>query len=346
LAKEKGNAAFKAADYPSAVGHYTDAILADSSDHTFFLNRAAAYLKLGKSEDAERDCIKVLQLNPNNVKALFRRSQARRELENLDDAQADLDKALALEPTNESVKNEILDLGKLLQQRKLKQGPKYTHTVPKRRRVPIEIVEADAAPSCETAKAPRGKDTDLLQPVSSRLLRQEGGSLTTAAPASKPQTFEDAKQARKEFKPARVSGGIFRPAGNHTIVSRTQSEGVSLTRESTPQPALRTDPEKPPTTLFQFTKIWESLESDGDKWNLIRTIPPSSIPALFQVSLEPELLKSILHMFEAVLEQDMAPDRREVVRSYLTAFTKVRRFGMVMMFMGRKERQLLEKLTQ
>jgi tetratricopeptide (TPR) repeat protein len=104
----QGNAAFKAADYPTAIGHYTDAILADSSDHTFFLNRAAAYLKLGKYvhsrsipkllhaadqlsrriEDAERDCTKVLALNPNNVKALFRRGQARRALWNLDDAQA------------------------------------------------------------------------------------------------------------------------------------------------------------------------------------------------------------------------------------------------------------------
>jgi Flp pilus assembly protein TadD len=45
----QGNAAFKAADYVAAVGHYTAAALADPSDPTFFLNRAAAYLKLLKS---------------------------------------------------------------------------------------------------------------------------------------------------------------------------------------------------------------------------------------------------------------------------------------------------------
>jgi Flp pilus assembly protein TadD len=44
----KGNAAFKVGDYPGAIGHYTAAILADRSDATFPLNRAAAYLKLGK----------------------------------------------------------------------------------------------------------------------------------------------------------------------------------------------------------------------------------------------------------------------------------------------------------
>jgi Flp pilus assembly protein TadD len=44
----QGNAAFKAADYVAAIGHYTAATLADPSEPTFFLNRAAAYLKLLK----------------------------------------------------------------------------------------------------------------------------------------------------------------------------------------------------------------------------------------------------------------------------------------------------------
>ncbi|RDB16515.1 hypothetical protein Hypma_002726 [Hypsizygus marmoreus] len=50
--KEKENAALKAGDYPNAIGHYTTAIFADRNDFTFSLNRAAAYLKLGRNEDA------------------------------------------------------------------------------------------------------------------------------------------------------------------------------------------------------------------------------------------------------------------------------------------------------
>lgn len=44
----KGNAAFKAGDYPLAIGHYSAAIIADQRNPTYPLNRAAAYLKLGK----------------------------------------------------------------------------------------------------------------------------------------------------------------------------------------------------------------------------------------------------------------------------------------------------------
>ena len=44
----QGNAAFKTGDFPTAIGHYTAAFIADPSNPTYPLNRAAAYLKLGK----------------------------------------------------------------------------------------------------------------------------------------------------------------------------------------------------------------------------------------------------------------------------------------------------------
>ncbi|KAF9219227.1 TPR-like protein, partial [Gyrodon lividus] len=353
----KGNGAFKAADYATAIGHYTNAILANGSDPTYFLNRAAAYLKLGKNEDAERDCTNVLVLSTNNVKALFRRGQARRALGKFDDARADFDHALVLEPANASVKNEILEIEKL-QQQKLNQrnkatldsrpqaasSPTLTNCPPNRRRVPIEIVEIDARSRRDTqVTGPlETKPEALLQPVSSRNLEQENKPAIMEISPPKPQTFVGAKQAREASKPIRVSGGIFRHAGNHTIVTRAQSESTASPQAFTPVPT----PIKPPTTLLQFTKLWDSSGSDDDRWSLIRRIPPSSIPALFQVSLEPELLKSILHTLRAILEQDPDPGTRNVVRDYLLAFTKVQRFGTVMLFMDKPERQLLELLRE
>ena len=44
-------------------------------------------LFLRRNEDAERDCTRVLELSSGNVKALFRRSQARTGMGNLTEAQ-------------------------------------------------------------------------------------------------------------------------------------------------------------------------------------------------------------------------------------------------------------------
>ncbi|THG99583.1 hypothetical protein EW026_g2800 [Hermanssonia centrifuga] len=85
-AKDKGNVAFKAGNFSTAIGFYTSAALADPTNPTYPLNRAAAYLKLGKNEDAQRDCCTVLELDHGNLKALFRRGQAELALGQLDEA--------------------------------------------------------------------------------------------------------------------------------------------------------------------------------------------------------------------------------------------------------------------
>ncbi|KAK7063833.1 hypothetical protein R3P38DRAFT_2593656 [Favolaschia claudopus] len=267
--KEKGNAAFKTGDYPAAIGHYSAAIHADRTDATFPLNRAAAYLKLGKNEDAERDCSTVLTLSKNNVKALFRRAQARVGMGKLSEAQQDLKDAAKLEPANESVKQELSKVAELFRQASAKQKSKpvaadvASTSTPKRRRIPITIVEPDgrritpttpADGSSENAKpattttttVPPPKSTDLMKPVSSRPLTPSSSSTNGSTPPPKPKpestspptpassSFKDAKTTRDSSKPSRIGGGIFRASGENTIFSP---------RETRPPPPPPTQPE-------------------------------------------------------------------------------------------------------
>ena len=44
----QGNSAFKANDFSGAIGHYSAATVADPTNPTYPINRAAAYLKLEK----------------------------------------------------------------------------------------------------------------------------------------------------------------------------------------------------------------------------------------------------------------------------------------------------------
>lgn len=378
IAKDQGNAAFKLGDYPAAIGHYTSAIIANADDSTFPLNRAAAYLKLGKNKDAERDCTTVLKLSPNNVKALFRRGQARTGLSCLDEAYADFVRASELEPSNQSVNQELLEVDKLIQQRKQKHDSVMTSrpiAIPsdlspaiKRRRVPIEIVEdvsrvlhhrGTELVAGDTKKQPKGlEDNGLLQPISSRALpRSDEPSSSSVKPnqsttsplprqttSARTESFKDSKQSRDTAKPSCVGGGVFRPSGNHTLFAR--NVGISSAASVTNSRSAMIDPTVPqtPMTLFNFTKMWESHMEDEDRWNILCGIPPSSLPNMFQASLEPVLLSSILQHFERVIDlQIAAPDD---VRKYLVSLSRVQRFGTIMLFMNKDEKMLLKGLWE
>ncbi|KAI0768962.1 hypothetical protein BD413DRAFT_478204, partial [Trametes elegans] len=196
----QGNAAFKAGDFPKAIGHYTAAFIADPSNPTYPLNRAAAYLKLGKNEDAERDCDAVLRLDGKNVKGIFRRGQARVALQKLNDAEA-------------------------------------------------------GTPS----QAPRN--------------------------------------------------------GHGTLPKRP-----------------------PPETLVAFMKLWSSLSTEEERWDVLRQIPATRLPVLFKTSLDASILAAVLHSLRvAIAAAPEDEERLKVVRAYMVNLPRVPRFGTVSLMMSAEE---------
>jgi tetratricopeptide (TPR) repeat protein len=69
--KDKGNEAFKKADWLAALGHFSEAIAEDPSDHVFFSNRSAANLKLLRTADAVEDAQQCVRLAPEWAKGFF-----------------------------------------------------------------------------------------------------------------------------------------------------------------------------------------------------------------------------------------------------------------------------------
>jgi serine/threonine-protein phosphatase 5 len=74
--KNKGNDAFKKQDWPAAVEYYTKAIAKYDREPSFFTNRAQANIKLESYGLAVIDADKAIELDPNNVKAYYRRASA------------------------------------------------------------------------------------------------------------------------------------------------------------------------------------------------------------------------------------------------------------------------------
>ncbi|KAM0891980.1 hypothetical protein ACQ4PT_026050 [Festuca glaucescens] len=102
LLKEKGNDSFKRKQWSKAIEFYSEAIELNGTNATYYCNRAAAYLELGRFKQAEADCGQALLLDKKNVKAYLRRGAAKERVLNHQEALQDFRHALALEPQNKA----------------------------------------------------------------------------------------------------------------------------------------------------------------------------------------------------------------------------------------------------
>ncbi|KAL2895805.1 Peptidyl-prolyl cis-trans isomerase FKBP65 [Bienertia sinuspersici] len=118
--KQEGKALFQAGKFWLASNKYEKAAKCIEFNHSFSeeekrlgkallvscnLNNAACKLKLEDYVGAAELCTKVLEFDPDNIKALFRRTQAYLHTSDLDKAHADSRRALTIDPHNRDVKH-------------------------------------------------------------------------------------------------------------------------------------------------------------------------------------------------------------------------------------------------
>ncbi|RXW14140.1 hypothetical protein EST38_g11716, partial [Candolleomyces aberdarensis] len=370
-----GNEAFKQGRYADAVGFYTAAIIANREEPTYPLNRSAAYLKLGKFKDAQRDCTTVLKLNPKNAKAYFRRGQAWQGLDDLDKAHGDFWEAHQIEPNNQAVSdalNEVANKRDAMKKKALSTGSAKqsvdSSSIPRRRRVPIEIIEPSEAEKDvkHAVKAP-ADDGSILKEVSSRPLKPSepparsatNGTDAKTEPAKKaadsvpspsppqPQpasssSFQEAKQARDTIRPSRIGGGIFRASGPTTVFPTRET---SSSNSSTASPASAQPKTKPPTpkTLSDLVKAWGAQSTPEERWEVLSIVPPTTLPSFCKSGLEPSFLASIFQTLHAILPTADLPTQ-VAVRSFLDYVVLVPRFATIFLFLSKSEKEVVREV--
>lgn len=229
-AKEKGNDAFRKQQWAEAVGLYSAAHIADPTDPTYPLNRAMAYIKLGKFIDAERDCTIALSLSPNNVKALYRRATAEVGANKLDQAVEDYERVLRLHPSNAEAK---AGLAKALESLK---------SIKPRRTEPIDLQKVTHSQGSDSAQQPRISATDAQAKNSSssveaarKFLQQVGMSDekqdTQSLPTSRPSTSALPTKFPGE------TGGFLREVTTRKTTAKPTSQQVESSTTSSISPA-------------------------------------------------------------------------------------------------------------
>ncbi|KAM4588620.1 mitochondrial import receptor subunit TOM34 [Odontesthes bonariensis] len=98
--KEEGNALVKKGEHKKAVEKYSQSLKHNPTEVTTYTNRALCYLSVKQYRDAVRDCDEALMMDGGNIKALYRRAQAHKELKDIKTCVDDLNRLLNVEPKN------------------------------------------------------------------------------------------------------------------------------------------------------------------------------------------------------------------------------------------------------
>jgi len=92
-----------------------------------YLNLAACQLKLKDSKETIENAKKALEIEPGNVKALFRRGSAYLSIDDWESAKVDLTKALELDKGNKEIQRELTRLNQKIQQQDKKDRKVYAN---------------------------------------------------------------------------------------------------------------------------------------------------------------------------------------------------------------------------
>ncbi|XP_064614631.1 LOW QUALITY PROTEIN: sperm-associated antigen 1-like [Liolophura sinensis] len=332
--KAEGNQLVQKGEFRSAEECYCVCVRLFPARAVGFTNRALCYLRLNEPAKAEVDCTTALDLEPQNVKALFRRAQARKMLSQYKDSLSDLTQLLKLEGKNSAARRE-LDLVKQYYREELeklkasktptsssnKEGAKSDASEKSskktRKRMIIEEVEDDTNESPGTSSGKGGeKRHDLLTAtlVMVRLMVMKP-TKTTKPKTKKIPKKSGAKSSSAEMKAA--------------------SEIATQSGATVKVPKLIK------VTPYEFMQAWNSLKSVTDTEayaKLLEQVPPGDIATVISNKLDASMLSKII---ASASEYFIPHGRVELAYKFLSNLCKVSRFQTISMFMSAQEKQEL-----
>lgn len=122
--KLKGNDAFRAKKYFDAFDLYTESLEKCSKNDkalliSIYLNLSYTEIFLERASTAIEHATSAIELDPQNVKAYFRRAQAKVQSQDLEGAYKDYVSALKISPAEKKIRKEAEDLRALIKRREL-----------------------------------------------------------------------------------------------------------------------------------------------------------------------------------------------------------------------------------
>lgn len=315
--REKGNAAFKKGALAEADTFYTQSLETFETLEAL-ANRALVKLKLGKLEEAETDCNRVLKLEPNHVKALLRRGTVRNLMGLSSLALEDFLRAERLEPANKTIRDERLRTETLLEMAK-------HDIVSSNATVKRGEPETKSAPVEKNKKKKKDKALAVQEVVEEE--EEEGHRSSAASFSLTPTNAVKEDEDGKKRSVAAMNGAraVNQRAADATIQSLTAK--------------LRL-PDVPPRTNYAFTKLWNDLHGREDlrRSLLCDLMSDADLRACFETNLEPDVLMDIVRALR-IEENDSASGRRVV-----DLIRNLPSFSLARMFLSEEDLEAMERV--
>ncbi|KAG7968358.1 hypothetical protein I3843_08G150700 [Carya illinoinensis] len=345
--KELGNELFKQKKFKEAIECYSRSI-ALSPTAVAYANRAMAYLKIRRFQEAENDCTEALNLDDRYIKAYSRRATARKELGKYKECFEDAEFALRLEPQNQEVKKQYTEARSL-----------YDKAI------------------LQKVSGPLRGSMQGMQKVGSSESKVNGHSIHPVLnniQGSEVATVQDHAKENERLVPARASASVEEIESKHVKAgSRIGQEGVDGSRvdaiqnsrvdivkknqrtgtqdlnksvqEIASQAASRAMAEAAknittPNSAYQFEVSWRGLSGDHAlQARLLKAVSPTTLPQIFKNALSAYLLMDIIKCVATFFTEEM-----DLAVKYVENLTKVSRFDLLVMCLSSSDRDDLHKI--
>ncbi|KAG0478334.1 hypothetical protein HPP92_013053 [Vanilla planifolia] len=338
--KELGNEYFKKKKFLEAIECYSRSI-AFSPTSVAFANRAMAYLKVKKFEEAERDCTEALDLDDRYVKAYSRRVTARKELGKLKEAMEDADFAVRLEPNNAEIRKQYSEIKSLLE-RKFAQNASSENTsnatLNESRAQGIYSFRNNA----QTAEASTAQTKDFDKKVPGKpLIWVADMDKRSASTSTESMDWSNSLDHLGENAESKLNNNVTMEAFVGNIKQEIKSSAQELAFRAASRVMATTTRSYPtPTSAYQFEVSWRSLSDDATKQaNLLKSIPPQELPKIFKNALSAPILVDIIRRTATFFRDDTV-----LAVNVLENLAKVPRFDMMVMCLSAMERAEIRSL--
>ncbi|XP_026812284.1 RNA polymerase II-associated protein 3 [Rhopalosiphum maidis] len=337
--KNLGNALVQKQKWAEAILRYTRAIEYYDKDPIFYANRALCYLKTKEFKLAIIDCTSSLELDSTYVKTYQRRSSAYLALGMYNEAKKDLLNVLKLEPNNKQAKSDLEVVNNKIKQTEMQKVSdikcQKTNTI-------NNLQSMNSKMLCKNDEPIQIVTPDWPQRVGCKQItsRQKPPHLRSKKPFCT-LNIKDVQVDQDELNNIHLLQTTLKEVCEKKYKDQSINKEVIPTKKDTVQTEKKHVAIPPvPQTYVQLKQDWAFLKNDPELlFQYLKQIPGKRLPSIVRNSMDNDLFVDILRILRIKFINNGYN-----ISDYLIGISELPRLQMLVMFCSSNEVSCIKEL--